>query len=346
MIDENEVTEEVEVGDVDTLESALAEAWDNAEGDLDGDQPEQTNVIESNIKTAESEERGNFKENEQSSIRSEENKNEPIEDEQYKIAPVGLSVEAKQEWANTPKDVQKHVMQFEKRMENVSQKYGKQAQRADAMDRSLAPFSQLMAMNGGAANVLPGLLQTASQLQMGSGQQKAFAVASLIKQYGIDIKALDSMLVGEAPSQADQQKELIQQQIQQQMAPMQQHYKQQQQQQQYIAQQEQQRIGGEVSSFGQSNEFYEYVALDMADKLDQAASQGVQMSMDQAYDSACWGNEKIRKILQDRQSTQNVSTRKKANSSIQGTSGGTMSNSAPNSVESALNDAWDNAGRM
>jgi hypothetical protein len=348
MSEENEVIENEY--EADSLESALAEAWDNTENS------EETNEYESNetsIAAPRSEAEGSSpastdEKDDQDAIRSAENQDEqPVEsDDEYKLAPVGLSVEAKQEWANTPKDVQKHIMQFEKRMENVSQKYGKQAQRADAMDRSLAPFSQLMAMNGGAANVLPGLLQTASQLQMGSNQQKAFAVASIIKQYDIDIKALDSMLVGEAPSQADQQKELIQQQIQQQMAPMQQHYQQQQQQQQYYQQQEQQRIGGEVSNFGQNNEFYEYVSLDMADKLDQAAAQGIQMTMDQAYDSACWGNEKIRKILQDRQTTQNVATRKVANSSIQGTSGGTMSSGAPNSVEAALNEAWDNAGRM
>ena len=344
MSDENEVIEnEFDEG---TLESALADAWDNSEEESNDHEPDQSGFVEP--------ESGNTEDivaesgNDEDPIRSGEKlETEPSSsDEEYKVAPVGLSLEAKQQWDKTPKDMQKHVMQFEKRMENVSQKYGKQAQRAEAMDRSLAPFSQLMAMNGGAGNVLPGLLQTASQLQMGSSQQKAFAVASIIKQYGIDIRALDSMLVGEAPSQADQQKELINQQIQQQMAPMQQHYQQQQQQQQYVAQQEQQRIGGEVSNFGQSNEFYEHVALDMADKLDQAASQNIQMSMAQAYDSACWGNEKIRKILQDRQSTQKVSSRKKANSSIQGTSGGTMSNSAPNSVESALNDAWDNAGRM
>lgn len=346
MNEENEVTEY----EPDSLESALADAWDNTEDDNNVNESNESTENENNAvnNIPEQSESAGISSNDQESIRSQEEQipqsNENANSDE--IPPVSMSVDAKEEWKNTPKAMQDYVKKFEERQNGLAQKWSKGHERAEKMDKALAPYSQLMSMNGGAGNVLPGLLQTASQLQMGSNQQKAFAVASIIKQYDIDIKTLDSLLVGEAPSQADQQKEFINQQVQQQMAPLQQHYQQQQQQQQYYQQQEQQRIGGEVSNFGQQNEFYQYVALDMADKLDQAASQGIQMTMDEAYTSACWGNEKIRKIMQDRDVANHVTNQKKANTSIRGTKGGEMSSSAPNSVEAALNEAWDNAGRM
>ena len=70
------------------------------------------------------------------------------------------------------------------------------------------------------------------------------------------------------------------------------------------------------------------------------------MSMEEAYNAACLGHPQIAKILSARNSQQLVQKKQKASSSIYGTSGGSMSGGSPNSVEAALNSAWDNAGRM
>tara|TARA_R110000823_G_scaffold312488_1_gene439181 strand:- start:5474 stop:6460 length:987 start_codon:yes stop_codon:yes gene_type:complete len=328
MIDENEVTEEVEIEEPsDDINAELAAAWDSVESE---------EVEEVSFEAPQEVE---------TEAQPESENSEPIVSE-LDQSPAGLSPEAREEWANTPTAIKEHIARNEQRMEGLAQKFGANAKRAESMDRSLAPYAQLFAMNGGAGNTLPGLLQTASQLQMGSGPQKAQAVAQIIKQFGVDIRALDSMLVGEAPSQESQQQSQVQQAVQQAVAPYQQQMQQFQQQQQFEAQQAQSQIAGEVNDFGSQHEFYNDVRSEMADLLDMSANRGRSMSMEEAYNAACLGHPQIAKILSARSSQQSVQKKQKASSSIYGTSGGSMSGGSPNSVEAALNSAWDNAGRM
>jgi len=328
MIDENEVTEEVEIEEPsDNINAELAAAWDSVESE---EVEEVSFEAPQEVETEAQPESENL---------------EPIVNE-LDQSPVGLSPEAREEWANTPTAVKEHIARNEQRMEGLAQKFGDSYKRAEAMDKSLAPYAQLFAMNGGAGNTLPGLLQTASQLQMGSGPQKAQAVAQIIKQFGVDIRTLDSMLVGEAPSQESQQQSQVQQAVQQAVAPYQQQMQQFQQQQQFQAQQSQNEIAGEVNNFGAQNEFYNDVRSEMADLLDMSANRGRSMSMQEAYQTACLAHPQIAKIMASRNSQASVKKKQKASSSIYGTSGGSMSGSAPNSVEEALKAAWDNAGRM
>ena len=71
------------------------------------------------------------------------------------------------------------------------------------MDQALAPFQQYLAVTGEPpAKTIQGLLQTASILQMGSPVQRANTVASLIKQFGVDIRTLDDVLAGQQPREA------------------------------------------------------------------------------------------------------------------------------------------------
>jgi len=326
-IEENQESQEPE-DQIDDLTSELAAAWDNAES-------EEVEEVEEPVTEAPRE----------LQLEVESEGVEPIINDLDK-SPAGLSPEAREEWANTPDAVKEHIARNEQRMEGMAQKFGDSYKRAEAMDKSLAPYAQLFAMNGGAGNTLPGLLQTASQLQMGSAPQKAHAVAQIIKQFGVDIRTLDSLLVGEAPSQESQQQSQVQQAVQQAVAPYQQQMQQFQQNQQYQQQQAQNQIAGEVNSFGSQHEFYNDVRAEMADLLDMAANRGRTMSMDEAYTAACLGHPQIAKIMSSRHSQQSVQKKQKASSSIYGTSGGSMTSGAPDSVESALNSAWDNAGRM
>ena len=206
--------DEVEVTEPDSLTADLALAWDAAETD-NGIESEGGSVHESYEQPSNTQGSGVGDSNASSidqtgneeELRRNENASGGIDSvtEESDKPPVGLSPEAREEWANVPPAVKDHIARNEQRMEGMAQKYGHNAKRAEAMDRSLAPYAQLFAMNGGPGETLPALLQTASQLQMGSGPQKAQAVANIIKQFGIDIKTLDNMLVGESPPQEVQQ---------------------------------------------------------------------------------------------------------------------------------------------
>ena len=346
--------EEVEVTEPDSITADLASAWDAAETD-DGTEQQGGEVHKSYGESSESPEGGQASAYGQDSQAANNGDIQSGEDsptgqhpvaEEGAVAPLGLSPESREVWKDVPDAVKADITKRENDYAAGIQKHRVNSERAIAMDRSLQPFAQLFAMNGGAGQTLPGLLQTASQLQMGSAPQKAQAVAQIIKQFGVDIKTLDSMLVGEAPSPEVQQQSQMEQMFNQRLAPMQQQLQHYQQRDQQMAQQAQGQIANEVNNFGSQNEFYNDVRSDMADLLDMAANRGRQMSMQEAYNTACAAHPQISKVMAGRQAQQSVQQKKQAASSIHGTSGGSMVGTQAGSVAAALNDAWDSAGRM
>jgi len=172
-------------------------------------------------------------------------------------------------------------------------------------------------------------------------------VANLIKQFGVDIRTLDNMLVGKQPPQEVQQQSQVQQAVQQAVAPYQQMAQQMQQQQLHAAQQAQQEVSTEVERFASdpAHEFYHDVKMEMADILDLAANRQHQMSMEEAYQKACQLNPQISRILATRGQAPTPDQRRAA-SSVQGSLGGPGAASAPDSMRSAIEDAWAGGGRI
>lgn len=338
-----------------SLSADLAAAWDASEDDSDGTEQQGGQVPEPDSESGDAAERSaagsespaDGADNEDP-IRGDADTAEGVDSvpETLEKPPVGLSLEAREEWANTPPAVQAAIAKREKDYEAGIVKYAENAKRAEAMDQSLQPYQQLFAMNGGVGNTLPGLLQTASMLQMGSGPQKAQAVANIIKQFGVDIRSLDNMLVGDAPPAEAQQQDQVQQAVQQAIQPYQQMMNQMQTNQQQQVQHAQQQVNEEVNTFAADHEFYNDVRADMADLLDMATNRGRQMSMEEAYKTACSAHPQISKIVSARAAQESVAEKRKAASSIRGNPGGQMGGAAPGSVADALNEAWDNAGRM
>lgn len=261
--------------------------------------------------------------------------------------PVGLSLEAREAWKDTPPAVKAEIAKREADFANGIKQYAEQAKRADGMDRALAPYSQYFAMNGGIGQVLPGLLQTGSVLQMGSVQQKAEAVAGIIKQFGVDIRTLDNLIVGKAPPPEIQQQAQMDALLNQRLGPLQQQLAQYQQRDQQQQQQQQEAIVSEVDAFAADakNEFYNDVRGDMADLMDMAVNRGQKMSLKEAYDKACAMHPTINKMLLARQGAKEVGDRRRAASSITGGPGGAGGESTHSSMRAAIEEAWDTAGR-
>lgn len=338
--------------------SDLAAAWDAAEDTSDGDdtgtensvlEPEGEPDSGAGLTTGDSGTDGVEDSTDQDAVQPDNVNTGAVDQvaEEGEKPPVSLSAAAREVWKDTPEALRKEVTKREQDYAKGIQRYAESAKRAEAMDRTLQPYQQLFAMNGGAAQTMPGLLQTASVLQMGNPQQKAQQVAAIIQQFGIDIGTLDNLLIGEAPSQEVQNQTAIQQAVQQAVMPYQQFANQQAQQQQYAAQQAHNEVANEVQQFAQSNanEFYNDVKAEMADILDLAANRGREMGMQEAYDQACQLNPQIRQIVQGRQSQQSVDSKRKAGSSIHGTLGGDGGSSAPDSTRAAIEMAWESTGR-
>ncbi|MBT3656562.1 MAG: hypothetical protein HN538_09905 [Alphaproteobacteria bacterium] len=259
-------------------------------------------------------------------------------------APKGLSVGMRENWKNLDSQTKNEFKRYEERIGGMAQKYAHDARRAQAMDKVMQPYSQLMQMNGGPQNILPGLLQTGAALQTGNEVERARTVASLISQFQVNPAQVAGFLKGENPEPS--QNEQIQQMINQKMAPVHQQLQQYQQRDQQMRQQGQEQIKGKIREFADANEFYGQLNESMADIMDIAARNGREMGLQEAYDAAAWQHPEIRKILIARQSQGQIQQRKRASSSIHGTPGGEGSSAAPGDLRSTLEQAFQTANRM
>ena len=354
MNDETEVQDEP----MDDLSAALAEAWDASEESDDGSghdsavsEPQmESNGVEESVSTdgrgTTDNESGVRPEPEEQGVLSQADQ-ESQSGLDLATPPKGLSLEAREAWADVPDAVKSEIAKREQDYSNGIQHYATNAKRAEAMDQTLAPYQQFFQVNGGTGQTIQGLLQTGSVLQMGTPQQKAQTVANIIKQFGVDITALDGMLVGEAPPQEMQAQQHVQNMIDHQLQPMQQqlqHYQQREMQEEQAMQAE---VGNTIQQFANdpANEFYSDVSAQMADLLDMAGNRGQNMSLEDAYRTACMTHPQISEIMKRRADQSQVDQRKQAASSIHGTRGGAGgAATGKSSIEQALNDAWDSQG--
>lgn len=336
MSDELDNIEDVEVEE-DSLNEDLAAAWDasGAGDDHEVDEVPVEAVAETGEAPAEP----------QGEPSSEPEGVTAMVDGDADKPPQSLSPEARERWKDTPPEVQAEFARMDQRIEGMAQKYGQSYQRMQNMDKSLAPYSQYLQMNGGPGQTIQSLLQTGSLLQMGTPQQKAAMTAQLIKQFGVDIGQLDSMLVGEMPSQENQQQTQMEQMLNQKLQPLQQQLQTYQQREQFEQQQSQQQIQQELQQFQQTHEFYNDLRQDMADLMDLAANRNRQMSYEEAYNIAASNHPTISKIISSRGSQEAVNKKRSAAVSIAGSPGGDTQAASGNSITSALNDAWDAVGR-
>ena len=256
--------------------------------------------------------------------------------------PVGLPPAAREVWKDTPKAMKEAIAKREHDFATGIQRYAENAKRAEGMDRVLQPYQQYLAMNGGPAQTINTLLQTGAGLQMGTPIQKAQMMAGLIQQFGVDIQALDQLLVGQTPREKPENQ--FNQLLDQRLAPLQQKLSQYEQREHQLAQQAQAKVAEEVNSFGSTHEFYNDVRSSMADALDLAAQRGQEMSMEQAYNLACQMHPQISQILATRKAAPTAGQRRAA-SSITGTKGGEGGTDANASLRASIEQAWESAGR-
>ena len=259
--------------------------------------------------------------------------------------PVSWNAEAREAWKDIPKAARDYIAQREQQVAVGMQKNAEGAQRAAAMDRTLQPYSQYLAMNGGPGETIKNLLATGANLQMGSPVQKAHQIANLIKQFGVDIGTLDNILVGQPPPKEHQQDDTVQRAVQQAVAPYQQMLQEFQQGRQQQAEQFNGQVRTELQQFqsNAANEFYADVKMDMADILDMAANRGQQMDLATAYDRACKLHPSISKILDTRNAAQIAARKREASVSIHGNRGGDGS-VQPDSMRAAIEEAWAGQG--
>jgi hypothetical protein len=261
-------------------------------------------------------------------------------------APASWTPKARETWGNIPEEARAQIAKREQEISLAMQNNAQAKTAMSSLNGILSPHREALMARGvnDPFQHVANLVNTEAVLRSGSTQQKAQTLVSLIREYGVDIGILDSMLVGETP-QSNGNPDL-ERMIEERMAPVNEfmNYQRDQYHQQQYAQQ--QMATDEVNKFGEGAEFLQDVRNDMADLLDMASSRGQVMSLQEAYDKACALNPEISNVIAQRQQNealiqtqQDMSRKKNASSSIRGTRGGT-GHASPKTIRGAIEEAW------
>lgn len=272
-------------------------------------------------------------------------------DEAGLAPPMDWDAELRESWKDLPAKVQEKVAAREQHMAQTMQGTAQARQLADQFGGVANRYGSVMAAEGvqNPVQMFDTVMQTVSELRMGTTQQKANKIAQLIQNYGVDIETLDSALAGTisgepaAQSGNPDMEAMIDQRMQpvnemmQQLAYMQ-------QQKQYASQNE---AAQEVEAFKAKAEFLNDVRHDVADLIDLATKQGRQMTLQEAYDKACAMNPQISGVLSQRaeqaklvETRNTIGAKRNAGSSIRPGNAGANTKRSGTLLDD-LNAAWD-----
>lgn len=244
-------------------------------------------------------------------------KSDPIE-----RAPQSWKPEVREHWKNIPEDARREILRSEQHIQATLRETAEDRHLAKGFRDAVAPFMHFIkAENSDPIRAVDNLLTTAAKLRTGNVNEVAGMVAQIVGQYGSGrfgaesfIRALDEHLAGVTPQAQDPRIAEVEQRMMQQFAPALQMAQQFQQQQYQAQQQTDYQARSAVDDFMAQAEFGNDVRLRMAMEIETAAQQGVEMSLQDAYDRACWADPSIRKIMQQRSASEQA---QRANQSAQ-----------------------------
>jgi hypothetical protein len=236
--------------------------------------------------------------------------------------PASWTPQAREKWAALDPDIRAEVHRREGEAQRVLQQSAQHRQFVESFENVVRPFEVFIRTEG--ANPLQAvhnLMSTAAEFRVGTPQRKVELVAGIIKNFGIDIAALDSALVGVIGGQGAAtggQQEFRDPRLDQFLAERQ-------REQQAAQQRTQQEVAQQMQAFAASHEFFGDVRDVMADLLELAAKRGDVLDPEKAYSQACKLHEGVSTILQQRAAnpakvgnSQAVLRAKRAASSVKG----------------------------
>jgi hypothetical protein len=215
--------------------------------------------------------------------------------------PQSWKKEAKGEWNNLPLHIRQEVHKREAEITRVLNQTAPDRQLAEQFKQTVQPFMARIQANGvNPLQAVEGLFKADYMLATANKADRAKYMADLIKQYDVDIEALDNALVGAAQPQSQQSPDiaaLVQQQLQQALAPiMQREQAQREQAQQQVTQTVEQMV------LNPDYPYFDDVREDMADIIEINAKRGVAISLEEAYSRAVRMNPETAGLM-ERQST-------------------------------------------
>jgi len=209
-------------------------------------------------------------------------------------APASWKPAVREKWNGLPREVQEEILRREGDQMRIVGSVGHKIRLADEVSNHLQPFTERLQANGAnTSQFLGDVFETVKVLATGDAKTKAEIVANIVQSYGVDLRALDSVLAGrihapppdprvlEAQRRAYAAESLLQRRYQQE---------------EQVAQQSAQQTLSQFAA-DPKNEFYEDVRDLMADLLERGKAE----TLADAYSAAVWANPDTRKILLQRE---------------------------------------------
>jgi hypothetical protein len=201
-------------------------------------------------------------------------------------APQSWKKEAKGEWANLPLHIRQEVHKREAEITRALAQSAPDRQLAEQFKQAITPYMAMIQSRGvNPIQATEFLMKADYTLSTAPKADRAKFMADLIRQYDVDIAALDDALAGAVPQQQSQGgadiAAIVQQQLQQALAPIM-------QERQVAAQRSQQEVTQTVESMAYDPKYpyFEDVRQDMADLMEISFNRGVALSLDEAYTRA------------------------------------------------------------
>jgi hypothetical protein len=225
----------------------------------------------------------------------------PESNEPTAKAPGTWTPAAREKWATLPSEVKTEVWKREREASRALTMSNEARKFQNEFSNTMQPFLGFIAAeNSTPLQAVQHMMQTAAALRVGTPQQKVQIAADIIQNFGIDLRALDSVLAGQRPEFNPQTQ--IQQLIQRELQPVMQTF---QQQRQLIQQQEanfEQEVSTELERFAADpkHEFYWDVKDIMADLMEVSSRRGEAMDLTAAYERAIMMHDPVRRVIEAR----------------------------------------------
>ena len=256
----------------------------------------------------------------------------------------------KSKWASVDPEIRAEVNRREREVTRVLNESAQARTIVGQVAEVIRPYeARMRAVGVSPIEAIQRLFQADYILTSSPPVKAAEYMATLIKEYGIDIKALDNALAGQPT--ADPIQSQIEQAVQQRLAPIGQFLQQQQAQQQAADYQRGQAALGEIEKMAQNTAKYphfEQVRETMADLIDFYAAKGQFESLESVYNKSValnpeLGAQSAKQVVRQQAAAMNQQTQRAlaASASVAGSPGGSpVPGKANGSIRDAVEAAW------
>jgi len=218
-------------------------------------------------------------------------------------APSSWRTGARLKWKDVDPEIRDEIIKREADMFRGISQYKNDADYGRAVQQTVQPYMAMINAAGSTpAKAIGSMMDTYYRLTNADPQQKSHLLMQVAQQYGADMSVFKNDI---DPEQANFQQQL--QPLQNQIVQLQQNLRQRDNESRNF---ETSQAQNEIAAFHSAQEdgkpkypHFEIVRTQMADQIQISESQGIQLSLEQAYENVCWAIPEIRQQMLLEQTT-------------------------------------------